>query len=103
MKLSIGQCGHCKTWPWIEGEMPPCDDSFCTFPYWELVREVNIEMDDPATTVYGRLLYRHMEEARKDFDSDDRHRIYALIDAFEAEFPEQCAVWKERYSSKEQK
>lgn len=101
MKIRIGKCGHCGSQPWIEGEMPPCDDGLCTFPYLEVVRD--FEMDDPATTIYGYLLHRHMEEARKDFHGEGRTRVYDLIEAFKAEFPEQCAVWEDRYSSKEQK
>lgn len=31
----IGRCGHCRTEGWTEGGSPPCDDSYCTFPYWE--------------------------------------------------------------------
>lgn len=30
----IGQCGECKTKPWVRGDFPPCEDSYCTFPYW---------------------------------------------------------------------
>lgn len=30
----IGKCGHCGTEPWTEGELAPCDDSYCTFPYF---------------------------------------------------------------------
>lgn len=56
--------------------------------------------DDPATTVYGRLLWLHMEEARKNFDSAERKRLFALIDEFEKTFPSQCEVWKVRYPGK---
>jgi hypothetical protein len=38
------RCGHCKTEGWDEeGTFPPCDDSYCTFPYREKVPEVTSE------------------------------------------------------------
>lgn len=57
--------------------------------------------DDPATSVYGRLLWLHMEEARRDFNGKERERIYNLINEFEKTFPAQCKVWKDRYPGKD--
>lgn len=31
----VGICGHCKTPGWVKGGIQPCDDEYCTFPYWE--------------------------------------------------------------------
>lgn len=54
--------------------------------------------DDPATTVYGRLLWHHMSAARKDFNGSERAKLYELIEAFSALFPSECAVWDARFS-----
>jgi len=37
-KPEIGQCGNCGTPDWEKGDMPTCDDSYCTFPYWEATK-----------------------------------------------------------------
>lgn len=53
--------------------------------------------DDPATTVYGRLLWMHMEECRKDFDGPKRALMFELIERFYEAFPAECKVWDDRY------
>lgn len=54
--------------------------------------------DDPATTVYGRLLWHRMSAARKDFNGSERAKLYELIESFSALFPSECAVWDARFS-----
>lgn len=60
---------------------------------------IGSEADDPATTVYGRLLRLHMEAARKDFRGERRTKLFDLVEAFSAEFPAECKVWEDRYAS----
>lgn len=55
--------------------------------------------DDEATTVYGRLLWLHMDALRKS-DEPRRERLFALIEAFRAEFPAECKVWDDRYDER---
>lgn len=52
-----------------------------------------------AGSVYGTLLHRHAEAARKDFDGPDRLRIHAAIEMLEAEFPAACKAWSDYWSS----
>lgn len=52
--------------------------------------------DDAATTIYGRLLWRHMDAARKR-DEQHRAKIFDLIEAYREEFPGECKVWEDRY------
>jgi hypothetical protein len=55
--------------------------------------------DKPATTVYGELVWRHMDAARKDFDSPRRAKLFDIIEAFRTEFPDECKVWEDRLST----
>ena len=55
--------------------------------------------DDPATTVYGRLLWHHMDAMRKK-DEAKRERIFAAIDLFYELWPAECKVWDDRYDTK---
>lgn len=56
----LGRCGHCGAAPWIEGDFPPCDDSECTFPYWEPMTSENAapaEMlgSDPSNSTASKM------------------------------------------------
>lgn len=43
----MGQCGNCKTEGWSKGELsPPCDDSICTFPYYEGSGEITADINN---------------------------------------------------------
>lgn len=55
------------------------------------------EETDEATAVYGRLLHRHMDAARKDFGGERRKKLFELVEDFRAEFPDECQVWEDRY------
>jgi len=54
--------------------------------------------DNPATTVYGDLLWRHHRAARENFDGPERKKLFDLIEAFREEYPAECQVWDDRYS-----
>ena len=54
--------------------------------------------DKPATSVYGELVRRHAQAARKDFNGPRRAKLFDLIEDFIAEFPDECKVWDDRYS-----
>lgn len=67
----------------------------------EAVRPLYEQIDGSVSTVYRRLLWRHMEAARLDFDGPDRARIYELIQAFRVEFPAETAAYEEENSVRE--
>lgn len=57
--------------------------------------------DDPATTVYGRLLHRHMKAARRfGVPSPEQEAAFALVETFRAAFPSECQVWEDRYADR---
>lgn len=57
MDEKIGKCGHCGAHPWSKGDFPPCDDSECTFPYWEsMTSEKTAPAEMPSVEEIGREL-----------------------------------------------
>ena len=57
---------------------------------------IRMERDDPVTTVYGRLLRRHMDALRKG-DEPRREKLFAAIEILRGEYPAECQVWEDRY------
>ena len=57
--------------------------------------------DHPAVRVYGILLHRHLEAARKDFGGKRRAELFEFIERFRSEFPDECQEWDVRYTPKE--
>lgn len=53
--------------------------------------------DEPATLVFGVLLHRQLN-AWQSGNIAERDRLFHFISQFEAEFPEECKVWSDRYS-----
>lgn len=59
--------------------------------------------DKPATTVYGNLLWRHMDACRKHgVPSPEQDRLFKLSMEFRAVYPDECKVWEDRYPGTEQ-
>lgn len=66
---------------------------------WEINKEDLLpELDHPATTIFGTLLFRQLERMRTKYGTPEWERLRTLIEAFEAEFPTECKVWLDRYS-----
>lgn len=57
---------------------------------------IRMERDDPVTTVYGRLLWRHTDALRKG-DEPRREKLFAAIEILRGEYPAECQVWDDRY------
>lgn len=80
------------------GEEGICGSPTDVVQAWEERKEDLLpELDDPATTIFGTLLFRQMERSRTQYGTPEWERLRTLIQAFEAEFPTECQVWLDRY------
>lgn len=60
-------------------------------------RERQSGADDPVTTVYGRLLWHHMDALRKG-DEARREQAFQTAEALRAIWPAETQVWEDRYT-----